>query len=107
MPGDLYIHTHTVVIEQDGNTTTAITESQCVNRDPISPLADLELLRRALKTTEIYPAVFGKKYCPMCGELRSVEAFSKSSVRKDGLAAYCKACESERFKRWKLTQAQK
>lgn len=33
MPHNLYIRTHTAVVEQDGEQTAAVTESRMVNRD--------------------------------------------------------------------------
>lgn len=104
MPGNLYIRTHTQIVEQDGEQTAAITESQEVNRDLQSPEADLELLRRALKTPEVWKARKDYKYCPSCGELVRRTGFAKAGNRKDGLRAYCKTCEAERFKIWKMTQ---
>lgn len=43
----------------------------------------------------------GKKWCPGCQEWKPVEAFSRSSQRKDGLDPYCKACNSARYQRRK------
>lgn len=34
------------------------------------------------------------KYCPKCDTTLSVEKFSKSSSRKDGLNSYCKECHA-------------
>jgi hypothetical protein len=40
------------------------------------------------------------KRCPICGELKNRSEFYKWKSRKDGLAAYCKPCFTERNAKW-------
>ena len=40
------------------------------------------------------------KKCNKCGEIKSLEEFSKNKSSKDGLKTQCKACENQRSKRY-------
>jgi hypothetical protein len=40
----------------------------------------------------------GEKTCPCCKKSKLVDDFHKNKSRKDGVAAYCKSCKSEKRK---------
>lgn len=42
------------------------------------------------------------KYCPRCGITKSVDRFSRSRKRKDGLAGWCKACKAAEYQEKRL-----
>lgn len=40
------------------------------------------------------------KKCPGCGETKTASEFAKNKAKKDGLASYCKVCDSAQGKRF-------
>jgi len=45
------------------------------------------------------------KICTKCGKLKSLSAFSKHRLGKDGYAYQCKECNAKRAKEWRKTSS--
>jgi hypothetical protein len=42
-----------------------------------------------------------KKRCPKCNNIKQLNEFFKSSIRKNGISCYCKKCESKKGKKYR------
>ena len=47
------------------------------------------------------------KKCSKCHETKELTEFSKRSISKDGLAPYCKVCDRQSIKQWRLNNPEK
>lgn len=50
--------------------------------------------------SRIKPVVDGKKHCPKCNTIKPVAEFNKSRARLSGLDSHCRACISEKHRRY-------
>lgn len=75
--------------------------SKRVRREPNDPNR-WDLALRMLKEPIIFELEKDTRWCPHCGETRSVKMFSKDLSRKDGLRDWCKSCcaADERRRYW-------
>lgn len=44
------------------------------------------------------------KKCTRCREIKPVAAFAKTAKAKDGLQYYCRICQSEYYKAWRINR---